>query len=175
MDNESEAIVQEAVDTLMQSNLTVIIIAHRLSTIRNANHIALVSEGLVIEYGSHEELMKKPRGRYLRLVESSKRRSTVDSVGLRRSMVPIDGKIGPEDGAEDDGDIIDWESEIKKEEEDSFSAKRARQMARPDVSYIAAGSVGALAAGGVFPMWGLLFGYVYADCKGPESASSRCF
>ena len=168
LDNESESIVQEAVNELMKSNLTVIIIAHRLSTIRNAERIALIAKGKVAEYGCHEDLMKKPHGRYKRLVESSKRRSTVDSVGLRRSTFTIDqvdenGKEEQEVSEEE----IDWDAEIKKEEDAAFSAKRARQMARPDLKYMLAGSIGTLVAGCVFPMVRLLLrmGFVCQDRK----------
>lgn len=56
LDNESEAIVQKAMENLMQ-NRTVFIIAHRLSTIKNANRIAVINEGELVELGKHEELM----------------------------------------------------------------------------------------------------------------------
>jgi len=154
LDNESEAIVQAAIDRLMQSkDHTVIVIAHRLSTIRNADRIALISDGKVLEYGSHDELIEKPNGRYKRLFESSKRRSTVDSVGLRRSTLTVN-KVKEE---EDDDEEIDWEAKIKEEEEKAFSAKRARQMAAPDTKFILAGAIGAVICGGVFPLWGILF------------------
>ena len=58
LDNESEAIVQKAMDNLMQ-NRTVFIIAHRLSTIKNANRIAVINEGELVELGTHDELMSK--------------------------------------------------------------------------------------------------------------------
>lgn len=60
LDNESEAIVQKAMENLMQNlmqNRTVFIIAHRLSTIKNANRIAVINEGELVELGKHEELM----------------------------------------------------------------------------------------------------------------------
>ena len=68
LDNESEAIVQKALDNLMQ-NRTVFVIAHRLSTIHNANRIAVLNEGELVELGSHDELMKKQDGRYKHLYE----------------------------------------------------------------------------------------------------------
>ena len=68
LDNESEAIVQKAMDNLMV-NKTVIIIAHRLSTIRNANRIAVINEGELVELGTHEELMRIPNGHYKLLYE----------------------------------------------------------------------------------------------------------
>lgn len=68
LDNESEAIVQKALDNLMK-NKTVFVIAHRLSTIHNANRIAVLNEGELVELGTHEELINKPEGRYRYLYE----------------------------------------------------------------------------------------------------------
>ena len=68
LDNESEAIVQQALDNLMTKR-TVFVIAHRLSTIHNADRIAVLNEGELIELGTHEELIKKEDGRYKYLYE----------------------------------------------------------------------------------------------------------
>ena len=68
LDNESEAIVQKAMDNLMQ-NRTVFIIAHRLSTIKNANRIAVINEGKLVELGTHEELINIQNGQYKALYE----------------------------------------------------------------------------------------------------------
>ena len=68
LDNESETIVQKAMDNLIQ-NKTVFIIAHRLSTIKNADRIAVINEGELVELGSHEELMNIENGQYKALYE----------------------------------------------------------------------------------------------------------
>lgn len=68
LDNESEAIVQKAMDNLMQ-NRTVFIIAHRLSTIKNADRIAVINDGVLTELGTHEELMSIPDGEYKALYD----------------------------------------------------------------------------------------------------------
>jgi subfamily B ATP-binding cassette protein MsbA len=65
LDSESEALVQEALEHLMQ-NRTTFIIAHRLSTIRNADKIVVVEQGEIMEMGSHQELLKK-QGKYASL------------------------------------------------------------------------------------------------------------
>ena len=68
LDNKSEAIVQKALDNLIQ-NKTVFVIAHRLSTIKNADRIAVINEGELVELGNHEELMTIPNGQYKALYE----------------------------------------------------------------------------------------------------------
>ena len=68
LDNKSEAIVQKAIENLMQDK-TVFIIAHRLSTVQNADRIAVINQGHLVEIGSHEELMKIENGQYRTLYE----------------------------------------------------------------------------------------------------------
>ena len=68
LDNQSEAIVQQAIDNLMKDK-TVFVIAHRLSTVQNADKIAVINEGRLVEIGKHEELMQTENGQYKKLYE----------------------------------------------------------------------------------------------------------
>ena len=68
LDNQSEYIVQQAIENLMKDR-TVFVIAHRLTTIQNADRIAVINNGHLTELGTHEELMNIPNGEYKRLYE----------------------------------------------------------------------------------------------------------
>ena len=67
LDTESEKIVQDALENMLQ-NRTSIVIAHRLSTIQNADCIVVMNKGKIVEQGTHFELMNKDNGYYAKLV-----------------------------------------------------------------------------------------------------------
>ncbi|CAM8977767.1 unnamed protein product [Rhodiola kirilowii] len=67
LDAASEKLVQAGLDKLMEGRTT-ILVAHRLSTVRNADFIALLQHGTVVEMGSHLELVGKSRSIYSQLV-----------------------------------------------------------------------------------------------------------
>ncbi|MBQ2659152.1 MAG: ABC transporter ATP-binding protein [Erysipelotrichaceae bacterium] len=69
LDNTTEALIQEALNSLKKGRTT-IVVAHRLSTIRNADEILVVSNGKIVESGTHEELIKKRKGLYKKLYAS---------------------------------------------------------------------------------------------------------
>ena len=60
LDSETEAKIQEALNTLTR-NKTTIVIAHRLSTVLNSNNIYLVDSGKIIDSGKHEDLLVKSK------------------------------------------------------------------------------------------------------------------
>lgn len=70
LDTESEKLVQEALDRLMEGRTT-LVIAHRLSTIKNADLICVMHEGRIVEQGTHDELLKLG-GYYKHLVDMQK-------------------------------------------------------------------------------------------------------
>lgn len=68
IDTETEGIIQYAIEKLIDKR-TSIIIAHRLSTIRHANRILVLEKGKVVEYGTHDELLKVENGKYKKLYD----------------------------------------------------------------------------------------------------------
>jgi len=76
LDNESEARVQQSLEALMQGRTTVVV-AHRLSTIKNADQIAYIEGGRVVELGTHNALLEKG-GKYAALVNLGSLNATED-------------------------------------------------------------------------------------------------
>ena len=75
LDNTTEALIQEALDSLRKGRTT-IVVAHRLSTIKNADNILVISNGKIIESGNHKKLIKKKNGLYKKLYNSQFKNQT---------------------------------------------------------------------------------------------------
>jgi subfamily B ATP-binding cassette protein MsbA len=85
LDNKSEKIVQMAIDNLMKDK-TVFVIAHRLSTIQNADRIAVINEGQLVELGTHTELMRLENGQYKHLYDMQFRgQEAVNAYSIRHN------------------------------------------------------------------------------------------
>ncbi|RVW42519.1 ABC transporter B family member 13 [Vitis vinifera] len=78
LDTASEKLVQEALDTLMEGRTT-ILIAHRLSTIHNADSIAVLQHGKVVETGDHRQLITRPGSIYKQLVSLQQEKGEVSN------------------------------------------------------------------------------------------------
>lgn len=150
LDSESENVVQEALDKIMESSSqTTIVIAHRLSTIRNASRIGVISDGRVREIGTHEELMSKPNGHYKRL------QAFQDLQGSGRESLIVPTKTANKkshDSSETKKEKEREHGETKSSEEiDTETAKgnahRARLLAGEDKNLFLIGGVGAILAG----------------------------
>ena len=68
VDSYSEEIIQKAIDTLTKDK-TSIVIAHRLATIKNADRIVVMDKGIIVEQGTHKELLSLTKGFYTKLYE----------------------------------------------------------------------------------------------------------
>ncbi|CAB9500444.1 Leptomycin B resistance protein pmd1 [Seminavis robusta] len=162
LDSASEGIVQEALDKIMaDANQTTIVIAHRLSTIRNADRIAVIAHGRVVEIGTHNELMARPHGQYRRLQSlqnlDEAKHSNASTGGVFSSVsesTKVKGQIKEETKNNKEEEVGDVGADRAK-----TLAARARLLGREDWPFYILGGVGAVMAGFFFPA----FGFVFAD------------
>lgn len=117
LDAESERIVQDALVNIMV-NRTTVVVAHRLTTIRNADIIAVVNQGKIVEKGTHEELIKDPEGAYSQLIRLQ------------------EGEKQPEDDRALETDKVDMNLGL----EGSISRSRSQRLSSPRKSISRASS-----------------------------------
>uniref|UniRef100_A0A672R999 Bile salt export pump n=1 Tax=Sinocyclocheilus grahami TaxID=75366 RepID=A0A672R999_SINGR len=184
LDNESEAVVQEALDKVRMGRTT-ISIAHRLSTIKNADVIVGFEHGRAVERGKHEELLDR-KGVYFTLVtlqsqgdkalnQKARQGDDVEAgVDLRSSVhqrsrsqlsnvvhelsVAIAG-----DGLPDDD----------SDEVEPAPVARILKYNAPEWPYMLFGSFGAAVNGGVNPVYALLFSQILATFSMPDPVEQR--
>ncbi|KAJ1604138.1 hypothetical protein NDA14_002305 [Ustilago hordei] len=101
LDTQSEAVVQDALEQASQ-NRTTITIAHRLSTIKNADNIVVMGKGVILETGTHDQLLQL-NGAYAQLVDAQKIRANVstktteddeeEDEGVGKKFVPSNAQV----------------------------------------------------------------------------------
>ena len=94
LDAESERLVQSALEKLMEGRTT-IVVAHRLSTIRNADHICVLQQGIMVEEGTHHGLLENPTGAYSQLVALQQSPEGASSANLAASSTRSISKVMP--------------------------------------------------------------------------------
>ncbi|KAF8408980.1 hypothetical protein HHK36_005050 [Tetracentron sinense] len=103
LDAESERIVQDALVKIM-SNRTTVVVAHRLTTIRNADTIAVVHRGKIVEQGTHAELIKDSDGAYSQLIRLQEGTNQAEDVPIaepdKQEMSFDDGKTVSRSGSQ---------------------------------------------------------------------------
>jgi ATP-binding cassette subfamily B (MDR/TAP) protein 1 len=157
LDNESEAIVQRALDSLMKGRTT-LIIAHRLSTIRNADKIFLLKNGKIIEQGSHQELIDMD-GYYRTLIQAQMQSDSKEEVPIEKK--PSETRK-PSNTANAASDVTLVEKKESKEEDilkkkaSKIPLSRLYPLIKPDIWYLIVGTLAAGCNGIVFPSFSLL-------------------
>ncbi|KAL4166727.1 hypothetical protein KRP22_013980 [Phytophthora ramorum] len=161
LDNESEKIVQAALNDLMATtNMTTLVIAHRLSTIRHADKIVVLNEGHIVESGTHDELLQIEHGIYQNMYriqelrsheeqqEAEKREAENDLSGtkLSRSVSAVSAKT----------DISVSEVEKNFLDKKPFSLIDIARLCKPELNYFVIGLIGACVGGIAMPASSLL-------------------
>ncbi|KAG5228674.1 ABC transporter family member [Salix suchowensis] len=166
LDAESEKTVQEALDRAMVGRTTVVV-AHRLSTIRNADVIAVVQEGKIVEIGSHEELISNPQSNYASLVHLQEAASSRGDPSLgptlgRSPSMKYSGELshtrsnlGTSFRSDKDSIIRAGADALESMRTKNVSLRRLYSMVGPDWIYGIVGTIGAFAAGSLMPLFAL--------------------
>ncbi|CAN1356924.1 ABC transporter B family member 2 [Linum perenne] len=167
LDAESERSVQEALDRVMVGRTTVVV-AHRLSTVRNADMIAVVQQGKIVEIGSHEDLISNPDSAYASLVHLQEAASqqqqrppfgpTMEhqlSAKFSRELSRNRSSFGASFRSDKDSvsrAVLDGTEPAKPV---TVSATRLYAMIAPDWIYGISGTIGAFIAGAQMPLFAL--------------------
>ncbi|KAL6979890.1 (ABC) transporter [Sarracenia purpurea var. burkii] len=165
LDAESEKSVQEALDRVMVGRTTVVV-AHRLSTIKNADIIAVVQSGKIVETGCHDELISKPNSAYASLVQLQEAVTSLHQLPSRGPSLgrPLSIKCSRElsrtsHGASfhsDKGSVGRMGADgAETGKPQHVSGRRLYSMVGPDWTYGISGTVCAVIAGAQMPLFAL--------------------
>ena len=173
LDSESERIVQQALDKAAVGRTT-IIIAHRLSTVRNADLIAVLQNGQVMEIGSHDHLIQNPTGLYTSLVHlqhksppeptANTHHSTSSSIShIEKINTSSSRRSSFSNSASSDRFTLVEETPptMTKKEEDQLpvpSFRRLLALNLPEWKQASMGCVGAMLFGAVQPLYAYAMG-----------------
>ncbi|KAG2338495.1 P-loop containing nucleoside triphosphate hydrolase protein [Suillus weaverae] len=191
LDTRSEGIVQDALDKAAAGRTT-ITVAHRLSTIKDADRIFVMGDGLVLEQGTHGELLADENGAYARLVQAQKLRESREGQNVESTItaddeedtekaflegIPLDRKNTNHSVT---SDIVNKRNEekVKAEiNEDDYSLfylfKRVGALNREGLYRYAIGTFFAMCTGAVYPAFGIVYGQAITGFSAPTNAQRR--
>ncbi|CAF1514394.1 unnamed protein product [Adineta ricciae] len=156
LDNANEKIVQDALERAYKGRTT-IIIAHRLTTIRNANRIYVISNGSVIEEGTHKTLMDKEESKYRQMVYDQETNLMENNDKLINRQE--DERNYHERIKSFNNDTIDVEIEKAKDSLPLFKRStflKLMKMNSPEWKTILIGCIACICFGGIIPVFAIL-------------------
>ncbi|KAF9221679.1 P-loop containing nucleoside triphosphate hydrolase protein [Gyrodon lividus] len=192
LDTQSEGIVQDALDKAAAGRTT-ITIAHRLSTIKDADCIYVMGEGLVLEQGTHAELLAYEDGAYSRLVHAQKLREYKDNQGNDNDDIAVAG-------AEADVKVVENAIPLDRKSTNhsitsDLSQKKGQQRKKNEVNEddynlfhlfarigalnregwwrYAIGAMFAIVTGMVYPVFGIVYGQAIAGFSQSDPSVRR--
>ncbi|KAL5852913.1 hypothetical protein ACOSQ3_008031 [Xanthoceras sorbifolium] len=178
LDAGSERMVQEALDKVM-INRTTVIVSHRLSTVRNADMIAVIQNGKIVEKGSHSELLKDPDGTYYQFIRLQETRRELKQIAVtypdsaRRSFsAPIATPRFSisERTPEKSFDIPAWGTTQLPQE---IPLTRLIYLNRPEMPVLLLGAITSVANGVILPIFGVLLSDIVKTFYEPEDELKR--
>uniref|UniRef100_A0A3B5ZPN5 Uncharacterized protein n=1 Tax=Triticum aestivum TaxID=4565 RepID=A0A3B5ZPN5_WHEAT len=187
LDTESERIVQEALDRVM-TNRTTVIVAHRLTTVRNADTIAVICRGSIVEKGPHHDLLRDPEGAYsqlIRLQETShasegasnqNKSGRKSDTGIRLGKQLLVNQSNSQRSSRDNSshhsfsvpfgipheiDVqVGCSKNITDEIQQEVPLSRLASLNKPEVPVLILGSVASAISGVIFPIFAILLSNV---------------
>nr|CAD1918045.1 ABCB transporter [Chrysochus auratus] len=164
LDNASEKKVQEALDSASKK-CTTIIVAHRLSTIRGANKIVVLSEGKVVEQGTHDKLMSLKSEYYKLVTAQVQSKAAVDASGKNEVIEEVD-----EDDFDDEQrkSILKLSEEEEEETQVETSFFEIVKLNAPEWKSIVVGSISSAVIGCSMPVFSILFGDIMGVLNNPD-------
>ncbi|VAH01958.1 unnamed protein product [Triticum turgidum subsp. durum] len=152
LDTESERIVQEALDRVM-TNRTTVIVAHRLTTVRNADTIAVICRGSIVEKGPHHDLLRDPEGAYSQLIRLQETSHASEGASNQNKSVPF--------GIPHEIDVqVGCSKNITDEIQQEVPLSRLASLNKPEVPVLILGSVASAISGVIFPIFAILLSNV---------------
>ncbi|KAL4643334.1 hypothetical protein ACB092_02G084900 [Castanea dentata] len=186
LDAESERIVQEALDRIMTSRTT-IIVAHRLSTVRNADTIAVIHQGKIVEKGTHSELIEAPEGAYSQLILLQDVSTVSEQNALndqdRTELSRINSSHHSFSKSFGVPDAVSVQETTPAETTTPASATtklppevslhRLAYLNKPEIPVLLLGTIAAVANGLILPVYGILLSYIIKTFYEPEEKLSK--
>ncbi|XP_055605924.1 multidrug resistance protein homolog 49 [Uranotaenia lowii] len=165
LDPNSEKRVQDALERASVGRTT-LVVSHRLSTITNADKIVYIEKGVVVEQGTHDELMMK-KGLYFDLVLASGARKEEEdfdeSTDPKPESIKVESVADEDDCTDDESDGSKSAEVVEEQKEETYpvSIFRLIKLNSPEWHYILFGCASAIVVGSSFPAFAILFGEMY--------------